>query len=156
MLLMKVQKWSMFNYRTQLNEIVYRYIHICIMFFHWFFRTNFLPKPHVRFATYKSKCHLVETYFCHAGHPTGILDRLFVAFLYGGHGLPWQCEKHERKKHVFCLCDQKIHSTRSLSLSLHHHPAGPARLSTKSVFPIFFVDKNAVASPTMAKQCQTQ
>ena len=25
----------------------------------------------------------------------------------------------------------------SLSLSLHHHPAGPARLSTKSVFPIF-------------------
>ena len=155
MLLMKLQKWSMFNYRTQLNEFVYRYIHICIMFFHGFFRTNFLPKPHVRFATYKSKCHLVETYFCHAGHPTGILDRLFVAFLYGGHGLPWQCEKHERKKHVFCLCDQKIHSTRSLSLSITI-PQVQLGCPPNLFSQFFFVDKNAVASPTMAKQCQTQ
>lgn len=106
MLLMKLPKWSMFNYRTQLNEFTY-IVYICIMFFHWFFPHKFPPQTACSF------CNLqVQVPSC----------RNLLPPHWPPHRDPWPsacCFPPRRtwpalamwktwtQKNVFCLCEQK-------------------------------------------------
>lgn len=106
MLLMKLPKWSMFNYRTQLNEFTY-IVYICIMFFHWFFPHKFPPQTACSF------CNLqVQVPSC----------RNLLPPHWPPHRDPWPsacCFPPRRtwpalamwktwtQKNVFCLCGQK-------------------------------------------------